>query len=237
MNVHNLMEDVVIQSVNSLYDQIKANNNGWLSCDCQNCRLDTISFVLNRIHPKYVVSGRGVNHSVEEMTSQQLKADIDSLALAGIRIVNSTKRPYHTQPKNLEVTQNSIPAFNFFTFTGSVLDGTNFEPVPNAQITLKYEGQPAQMIDSTWSNPYTTCKTTKGTYSFLVKPLKAEKEGITKKFNFCINVTAPDYAGTDYHFEVSLTSDKNMKNDIDSTYSLKLNDIIIFKKDIENPME
>ena len=150
---------------------------------------------------------------------------------------NSTKRPYHTQSKNLEIAKNSVPAFNFSTFTGNILDGTNFEPISNAEVTLKFEGQVAQMIDPTWANPYVTCKTTKGTYSFLVKPLPAEKEGISKKFNFSITVTAPGYTDTEYHFEVPLTSDGMTKNDIDSTYSLKLNDIIIFKNDVENPME
>lgn len=237
MNVHNLMEDVVIQSVNTLYDQIKENNVGWLSCDCQNCRLDAISFVLNRIHPKYVVSGRGVNHSVEEMTSQQLKADINALALAGIRIVNSTKRPYHTNNKNQEIVKNLTPAYNFSTFTGSVLDGTNFEPITNATITLKYQGKIAQMIDSTWANPYTTCKTTKGTFSFLVQPINAEKAGISTKFNFAIEVSAPGYQPTEYHFEIPITSDDCIKNDVNSTYSLNLKDIILFKDDIENPME
>ena len=69
MNVHNLMEDVVIKAVNTLYDKVKAEKVAWLTCDCENCRLDTVSYVLNRIPPKYVVSGRGVTHNVEYLAS------------------------------------------------------------------------------------------------------------------------------------------------------------------------
>ncbi|MCR5435544.1 MAG: late competence development ComFB family protein [Treponema sp.] len=238
MDVHNLMEDVVIQNVNKLYDEVKKENPAWLSCDCTNCRLDAISYVLNRIPPKYVVSGRGVTHSADDLQDLQLKADIDSLALEGIRTVNSTKRPFHTQKRTDCVANTShIPSYNFSIFTGSVLDGSNFEPVIGAKVLLKYNGEPVEMIDKTWINPYITCKSTKGSYTFWMKSLPAEKEGISKKFNFTLEITASSYAPTTYHFEVSCTSDAYIKNELDSTFSLKLKDLIIFKENIINPME
>lgn len=237
MNVHNIMEEVVEQNVNELYDQIKETNPSWFSCDCKNCRLDTVSYVLNRIPPKYVVSGRGAAHSTQELSDPQLKADLDSLCLQGIRIVNSTKRPYHTQVKSGLSVSNAIPAFNFSIFTGALMDGSNFEPISGAEILLKLNGQPAEMVDSSWSNPFTTRSSTKGTYSFMVKSIPAPKEGITQKFNFSIEVKAPEYTTTSFHFEVPVTSDSYTKTEIDSTFSLKLNDLLIFKDFIENPME
>ena len=51
MNVHNLMEEIVKQRVDQLYENAKNEKVEWLSCDCENCRLDTVSFVLNRIPP------------------------------------------------------------------------------------------------------------------------------------------------------------------------------------------
>ena len=36
MNVHNIMEDVVEQNVNELYDQLKETKPSWFSCDCNN---------------------------------------------------------------------------------------------------------------------------------------------------------------------------------------------------------
>ncbi len=238
MDVHNLMEDVVILNVNRLYDQVKKENPSWLSCDCKNCRLDTISYVLNRLPPKYVVSGRGVTHTSDDLNNLQLKADIDSLAIEGIRVVNSTKRPFHTQKRSDCIANTShIPCFNFSIFTGTILDGSNFEPVIGATVTLKYNGKPVEMIDKTWINPYITCKSTKGTYSFWMKHIPAEKEGIFKKFTFTIEISAPSYTTSSYFFEVPCTSDAYVKNELDSTYSLKLKDFIIFKDNIQNPME
>ena len=179
MNVHNLMEDIVIKAVNTLYDRVKGEAVAWLTCDCENCRLDTVSYVLNRIPPKYVVSGRGVTHNAEYLASSQLQADVDSLALEGMRTVSSTKRPFHTEDRKDCIIHgddiHSKPAFNFFTFMGIVLDGNTFEPVPKAKITLKMDGKLAEMVDKTWSNPYNMVPSTKGVYSFWVKSIPANE--------------------------------------------------------------
>ncbi|MCR5188247.1 MAG: late competence development ComFB family protein [Treponema sp.] len=231
MNVHNLMEDIVNLAVNRLYDQVKNEGANWLSCDCENCRLDTVNYVLNRIPPKYVVSGRGVTHAANDLESPQLKADIEALAMEGMRIVSSTKRPYHTNhPSENQIQADSKPAFNFYTFTGTILDGNTFEPVTNATILLKYDGKVAPMVDKTWPNPYTTAKSTNGTYSFWVKSIPAEAAGITKHFNFALEVTAADYVDLTYHFELPITSEAVARNELDSTYSVKLKDLVIFKK-------
>ena len=114
MNVHNLMEDVVIQNVNMLYEQVKDAKASWLSCDCMNCRLDTVSYVLNRIPPKYIVSGRGASHASETLEDSQLMADVNALILEGMRIVSSSKRPFHVNDrKDCVVKVDNIPSFNF----------------------------------------------------------------------------------------------------------------------------
>ena len=80
MNVHNMMEDVVAQRVDALYDNLVEEKATWLSCACENCRLDTTSYVLNRIPPKYVVSGRGATYGADALaTDIQIRADIDAL--------------------------------------------------------------------------------------------------------------------------------------------------------------
>lgn len=230
MNVHNMMEEIVTLSVNELYDQVKAENIKWLTCDCENCRLDTVSYVLNRIPPKYVVSGRGVTHTTTELNKDQTKADIEAVAMEGMRIVSSTKRPFHSQNrKDCVVQENKTPAFNFCTFTGTVLDGNSFEPVTNAKIVLKCEGKLADMVDMTWSNPYTTVKSNNGAYSFWMKSFPAEKAGITKQFNFSLEVSAPDYSEQVYHFDMTITSEDSVRNELNSIFSVKLKDIVLFK--------
>ena len=232
MNVHNLMEDIVTKSVNTLYDRVKGENVSWLTCDCENCRLDTISYVLNRLPPKYVVSGRGITHNAEYLASPQLQADIDSLGMEGMRIVSTTKRPFHEANRKISTEKEQKPTFNFFTFTGSVLDGTTFEPVTDATVTLKLDGKIAEMFDASWPNPFKTVKSTKGVYSFWVKPVPAEKAGIAKNFPLCIEVKAEGYNDGVYHFEAPIMSENCVRTELDSTYTLKLNDLVIFKKNI-----
>lgn len=234
MNVHNLMEDIVTKAVNTLYDRVKGENVTWLTCDCENCRLDTVSYVLNRIPPKYVVSGRGVTHNAEYLASSQLQADVDSLALEGMRTVSSTKRPFHTENrKDCTIQGNngkSTPAYNFFTFMGVVLDGNTFEPVPKAKITLKMEGKLAEMVDKTWSNPYIMVPSTKGVYSFWVKSIPANKSGEREYFKFSIEIESEGYSDSVYHFEVPIMSEDAVRETLDSTYTLKIKDLVIFKK-------
>ena len=234
MNVQNLMEDVVIKAVNTLYDKVKAEKVTWLTCDCENCRLDTVSYVLNRIPPKYVVSGRGVTHNVEYLASSQLQADIDSLSLEGMRTVSSTKRPFHAENRedctiHADGAQTS-PAFNFFTFTGVVLDGNTFEPVQNAKIIMKIDGKLAEMVDKTWTNPFNLVPSTKGVYSFWVKSIPAKESGERAYFNFSIEIEAEGYSESVYHFEVPIMSEDGVRATLDSTYTLKIKDLVIFKK-------
>jgi len=231
MNVHNLMEEIVISSVDTVYEQVKSEKISWLSCDCENCRLDTVSYVLNRVPPKYVVSGRGVTHASQSLASGQLKADLESLIIEGMRTVSSTKRPYHNQDRKAGSLDTNKPAFNFFTLTGTVLDGNTFEPLTGATITLKKDGKLAEMVDVTWSNPYTTVQSTKGAFSFWVKPVKAKKAGESKVFDLSIEIEAPDYEPLIRHFEVPVTSEATTRSELDSTYAIKLNDLVLFKKE------
>ena len=238
MNVHNLMEDLVIQNVDLMYEQVKEANAAWLTCDCQNCRLDTVSYVLNRIPPKYIVSGRGVTHASETLNNKQFIADLNALILEGMRTVSSTKRPFHnTDRKECCVVADNKPSFNFPTFTGKILDGSTFEPIIGAIVTIKIDGNPVEMIDKTWSNPYTTCKSTHGTFSFWAKPIAAEKEGEQQKFAFTFEISAAGYTSNVYNVVVPVISESSSRKEIDSTYFLTLKDFILFKEGIENPME
>ena len=231
MNVHNLMEDLVIQNVDIMYDQVKEANAAWLTCDCENCRLDTVSYVLNRIPPKYIVSGRGVTHASETLNNKQFMADVNALILEGMRTVSSTKRPFHSNDrKDCSVVADNKPSFNFPTFTGTILDGLNFEPITGAIVTIKMDGKPVEMIDK-------TCKSTKGTFSFWAKSIPAEKEGEQKRFVFTFEISAQGYVSTVYNIGVPVISESSSRKEIDSTYFLKLKDFILFKEGIENPME
>ena len=232
MNVHNMMEDLVAAEVNAIYEQVKRFNSSWLSCDCKNCRLDTISYVLNRIPPKYVVSGRGVTHSNEIFADHQLIADISAVAMEGIRIISSTKRPFHALPREeCEAHVEGNPSFNFPTFTGMILDGGTFEPISGAKITLKLDGNPVEMIDMTWANPTQTFQSTKGSFAFWAKSLPATKSGESKKFEFEIKVEADGYEKSCQYFDVPVISEATTKNELNTACSVKIRDTILFKRE------
>lgn len=239
MKIHNLMEELVENKVNSLYDTLKANNTVWLTCDCENCRLDSMAFVLNRISPKYIVSSRGINHTVGDASLTQVKADIDTLAIEGIRLVSSSKRPTHNiqaAPESLTIS-GSKPYFFFPTFTGNIMDGTSFEPLSNATITLLKDGKPAEMIDQTWLNPTKTYASTKGAYSFCVKPEEADQEKLDGHFDFSVYVECEGYDPVTYAFSIPVTSEILRQNRGLSLYSLKIQDLFLFPSEITNPMD
>ena len=237
MNIHNLMEEVVGHRINKLYNQIKEVNACWLTCDCENCRADAISYVLNRIAPRYVVSGRGVIHARDILQDAQIKADIDALGIEGIRIISSTKRPFHSSARTECIVEASEkPVFNFPIIQGSILEGNTFEPLANATVTLKMDGKEVDMADVTWANPLNTYSSTKGSYSFWPKAIEAENADETKKFNFSTEVNRPGYDQVNYAFDTVLISENKIRKELDTTVSLKIMDLVMFREEIKNTM-
>lgn len=204
MKVHNIMEPYVTERANALYDEFASTQSTFLTCDCRNCRLDTICYVLNRIPPKYVISGRGMTYANLALNGQ-MKADIDATIIDGMRVVNAAKRPYHDQ-RTLESPVANVPAFVFPVFIGAVYDGHTFEPLSGAKIELTAGGTLVPMEDISWENPALTYKPSKGSFTFKPAPIPAEKEGETKNFPFTITVYAENYQSLVYPFTIPVTS-------------------------------
>ena len=194
----------------------------------------------NRIPPKYTISGRGVNHTQSELeTAKQVMADVDILVMDGIRLISGQKRPNHDSAytSDAEIISGKYPYFFFPIFSGSVYDGTTFEALANAKITINYKGRPAKMLDSTWSNPCSTFKATEGGYSFCVEPEKAKKEGMSKDFSFELTISAPGYDTINYAFTVPVASKILKGSAARPNYSLKITDLFLFPQGMVNPME
>ncbi len=239
VNIHNLMEEQVSSRVNELYNQIREKGSAWLTCDCENCRVDAITYVLNRIPPRYVVSGRGVTYNSNIASDTQLICDIDRIALEGIKLVSTAKRPYHKTAKlnangSVEI---KTPVFNFPTFIGNIYDGSSFEPLSNAQVTLLENGVPAKMMDESWMNPCKTYSSTNGSYTFWVAPKSTEIEKENREFSFSIEVSSPGYDSITYQLTLPLVSEKNDRMALNSIYSLKIQDLFLFRSDIINDQE
>lgn len=238
LKIHNLMEDFVQTRVDAMYTNLKEANVSWLNCDCDNCRQDTVCYVLNRVQPKYVISSRGVLHMNSDTNYDQLKVDVDAIALEGIRIIGASRRHNHSTNNNqLDTSSIGKPCFSFPTFMGAVYDGITFEPLESAEVSLTLNTQNAEMIDDTWNNPCKTFKSTRGAYSFCVKPILTNSENENQQFNFTIQVNAKDYTPISYAFSVPVTSKIQYETGNFSMYSLKIQDLFLFMKGIENPME
>jgi Late competence development protein ComFB. len=237
MNVHNIMEEYVTTCVNQMLDQLMTNKPVWFSCDCEDCRLETVSYVLNRVQPRYIVSGRGIVHNSEELDNSQIRADVDALVIEGIRLISTVRRPYHKTPKRAEGLLPRGPSFNFPVFIGTVFDGSSFQPLSDATISLTYNDKIVEMIDKTWTNPCNTYNATKGTYSFWVKPFKADGPDISRQFNFTVKVSAADYTPVTYAFDIPVVSEAENKTEANTSYSVKIQDLFLFRTTIFNPME
>ena len=231
MKIHNIMESYITNRTNALYDDFVEMENSFLTCSCENCRLDTICYVLNRVQPKYVVSGRGMTYANLALNGQT-KADIDAMIIDGTRVVNAAKRPYHDQRKLKETTDNK-PAFIFPVFMGAVYDGHTFEPLSGVSIELSADGKLVSMEDASWENPTLTYKPAKGSFTFKPASIPAEKEGETREFNFTITIRSADYQPLIYSFTIPLTSSKEETPFI----SLKLQDSYMFSANEINIME
>lgn len=229
MNVHNLMEEMVYSGVNELFDTVIESKADWLTCSCEQCRLDTICYVLNRLPPHYIKSGRGLAYAQNEdaIDKMQLVADINRIALEGMKQVLAKKRPNHDQSASLPKT----PVFNFPTFVGRILDGCTFEPATNLQVQLLMEGALAECIDSTWSNPFTIDPHTPGTFTFWVKPVSADKPGIRKAFPFEILVNREGFDTIRYYFEIASTSESVIRTAVNTDHSHFLPDLHLFPSD------
>ncbi len=229
MKVHNIMEEQVMDRVTRLYEQVQQTKASWLTCSCEHCQLDTLSYVLNRVPPKYVVSGRGLTHTVAQ-EDKQLIADIDKLILEGMHAVNSVRRPYHDAKDKSPKSQS--PVFNFPTVIGNVFDGLSFEPINNACVTLLCDGKPVEMVDYTWPNPCSTLSLTNGAFTFWPKPVLADKEGDSRVFKFTILVSAAGMENLTYIFDVPVVSEKNAR-ELNSNFSVKIPDLVMFAPEQE----
>lgn len=234
MNIHNIMEEYVSSTVNELYDTLKAEKINWLNCDCETCRLDTICYVLNRIKPRYIVSERGVLHNSIDLNDIQFKADMNKLALEGIRLINGSQRKFHNKDSVSEMMKTAVnPSFNLPLLIGQVYDGTTFEPLEGVKITIKKGNELVEMFDSTWSNPAETFKATNGAYSFWPKPVDGN-EGDTRDFSFVLEFKKEGYAPITYCIDIPAKATKDVPS---TNYSLKIRDIFMFSDEVDNPME
>jgi competence protein ComFB len=230
MDIHNTTEDIVFSSVQAIFDGIKKEGNVDGFCLCDQCRLDTICYALNRIEPHYIVSNRGFTRIEHDtMRRQQVEADIASLVYNGLRLVNHNVRP--TAPhdgSSLMADGNSKPAFDIPTIVGRLFDGNTFAPLVGVKVELHGKDGLAVMRNSNWQNPFTLVSNTPGAFTFWPAAESADTTGIQRIFEYSLKVESSDYESLTHFFKIPTVSGFQTPYSYSLDRTFRLPDLYLF---------
>jgi hypothetical protein len=181
-----------------------------------------------------VISSRGLAHLQSDYQhTVQKTADVIQMVSRGFEVVSKVKRPgFRHNEQYDEAPDVEKPCFNFPLITGRLLNGQNFAPLnENQQVGLFIDGQPMEMYNSNWPNPYTIVSTLPGNFMFLPKPVFAEAPGQKRNFSLTIRLQAEGYNDFSHSFVVDLASDSRILNALKSNRNFRIPDLYIFKTD------
>lgn len=235
MTIHNLIEDLVLKTVDEIFNEEERDpKHGF--CTCQQCRLDVMCYVLNRVEPQYVVSGRGLAHLLADYKDQlQTGADLVALVNKGIQTVSNTRRPQFAHDGNVDVTSPPAgPLFNFPVIEGMVLNGANFEPVYDIAVSLLTQGDLVPMIDANWQNPYPISERTAGRFFFWPYPVAALGAGETRAFDFELAVSAPAYDPLHHFLRIELSAESAFVGEFHYQRAFKVDNLVLFPLGSDN---
>jgi competence protein ComFB len=234
VEIHNIIEDLVLETVNEIFDE--ASPEDFPLTHCHQCRLDVACYVLNRVKPEYLISGRGlVYYETDYQGRLQKKADLVALVNEGIRKVNSNRRPYYKLSAETQEALPEPPLFNFPAIMGRVLQGKTFEPVSNVTVCLKSNGELVPMIDYTWQNPYLVVESIRGNFTFLPRPIQAENMEESRHFPFELCLDADGFSPLQHFFELDLTAENELRHSFHAQHTLRCGELYLFPED--EPME
>ncbi|MDR1220814.1 MAG: late competence development ComFB family protein [Treponema sp.] len=230
MELHNTNEDVVIAQVNDMFNMFEQSDNIENICTCEQCRIDTACYVLNRIEPRYIVSNRGaVRIEQNSIENQQRGADIVVMIREGITQINHNKRPSSTHEiKKEESPVPATPVFNLPAISGRVFDGANFAPMADIDVELLRSGEMVAMVDNNWQNPFHLIEQSKGTFSFWPAPVLAKEASMHAMFEFSVRINAQGFDDLDYFFKIPVKSEQRSVTTFLLSRSFKLPDLYLF---------
>lgn len=234
MEIHNLMEDLVLSTVDELFDaQAQGTTGGW--CTCRQCRMDVACFVLNRLKPEYVLSGRGVAYSEQDYQEKlQRVADVVSLVKEGWARINAAPRPNHTRDGDATSSAGCDgtfdgPVFNLRPIMGRLFNGLTFEPISSVEVSLNDEHGLVRMMDSNWLNPYPLVSNTGGTFTFWPFPVGASSIGETRAFSFTINASPAGFEPLSHYVEFTVQAEARPICQLSMQTVHRLPDLYVFQ--------
>ncbi len=206
MKIHNLMEDIVLEHVNDVFQDEEARQRKGF-CTCSQCRMDVACYVLNRTRPFYMLSGRGLAHlQMDYQEKLQREADLVSLVHKGIDHVSQAKRPHFPHHDDQAASPPRGPFFNFPQITGRLFNSVTFEPAAGVEVALLDGEELVAMVDSNWQNPYPMVSRTAGVFTFWPHPRPAAAPGDRIAVELEVAVEAAGFAPFHHYFGVELES-------------------------------
>lgn len=227
MEIHNVMEELVTTVVDRVARDDAEGPAPRYHYDDES-RIDAVCYILNRIPPRYVSSGRGYAHITRDIRQdQQLEIDVVRMAHEALHRVSAIRRNYGGSPSQQLV---SGPCFNFGTVKGRLLDGARFSPISEVEVLLLRNGEPARMYDSRWSNPYRIPSQAPGT--FLFWPASVPSDGVTgsKDFDFELNVKDPRFEPLSHYFTITTKPDQREYRMFSLERDVVLPDLYLFER-------
>jgi hypothetical protein len=235
MIVKNAMEDIVS---NAVIEILKDDDAKLLKCSAY--VEDIVCYVLNRIKPKYITSGRGVLHlELEKSDNIQQLADIYSLIKEAKDIIAKRRkqRDYIFEENDFFYKENVISTnesyLNFPYFTGRVIMSSREALKKDVKVTLyvKDKGKyiPAEMINHNWQNPFITSYYTYGYYTFWVNPMPIPPEDVKHEHEiyFKLRFECEPYDPQEKFVEVNVSPEKAKYLSVRSGFSIRIEDTVI----------
>jgi competence protein ComFB len=208
MEIHNLMEDLATSVVNEICDEDQRTHT-YNYCVSEPCRVDAVCYVLNRMPPRYVSSGRGMAYVESEYTENpQLHVDVYTLAHEALRRITQVQRSYYQEGAGATRPEDAGIAFHFPAIKGRLFHALTFEPMENIDIELLWDGERVPMIDARWSNPYRLVGHTYGTYTFRPAPLPASEAGETRTVEFEVRAECSGFEPFRHFFQIEATASR-----------------------------
>jgi competence protein ComFB len=232
MEIHNVTEDIVFNSIQTIFKVVQKDGNPENFCLCDQCRLDTICYTLNRIKPQYIISNRGMTRIDQDWVErQQTEADIATLVYKGLRQVSHNRRPTcsHTDTSMFTSEVSSEPAFHIPTILGRLFDGETFAPVSGVTVTLRSGDEVIPMRNQNWQNPFTLVAHTPGAFTFWPAPVPTETVGTHRLFEYTLRVESSQYETLTHFFKVaSVSTVATMPSSYTLDRTFKLPDLYLF---------
>ena len=202
MRPHNVMENVVVSMVDGIVgEEFLAGDKGF--CVTEQCKQDVICYVLNKIQPRYIVSGRGLTHfHMDYLEKLQREADLAARIYKAIDVVTGNLRPTDSEPADQPPAEGSC--FNLPAVTGRIFNSLNFEPASDVDVHLYREGRSVRMIDTKWQNPVHLVSNAGGSFSFWGAPIPAPASDSEEIVEFEVSIDSPRFEPLQHYFQLTL---------------------------------